>query len=223
MFSALTKACKVRNDIVTTRLPIEADLLHMIIKEIVVSFSNRNQPYLTQLYKTMFITGYYGLLRVGEMTDSPHNIKAMDVHVACNKDKILICLRTSKTNSDADKPQIVKMTPITEKSTASHFKPSYCPFSIMMQYLNLRRDFVEDDEPLFIFRGRRPDKADEMRRVLKRAIKKLGINDDNYNIHSLRIGRACQLQADGINVQFIKQFGRWKSNIYKTSIYPFLL
>ena len=57
----------------------------------------------------MVLTGYYGLLRVGELTISPHTIKAMDVHKAENKNKILICLRTSKTHDRSNQPQIIKL------------------------------------------------------------------------------------------------------------------
>ena len=85
ILSALTRACKLKYNRVQTRLPIQKGLLHLIIDQVNNSFLNKNQPYLTQLFVTMIITSYYGLLRAGQITRSPHNIKAMDVHVGCPK------------------------------------------------------------------------------------------------------------------------------------------
>ena len=48
-----------------------------------------NQQYLTILYQAMFAACYYGLLRAGKVTRSPHVIKANDVHLGANKNKIL--------------------------------------------------------------------------------------------------------------------------------------
>ena len=43
------------------------------------------QEYLARLYKAITITGYYGLLRIGEMMTGTHPILACDVHEAVNR------------------------------------------------------------------------------------------------------------------------------------------
>ena len=55
--------------------------------------------YLSILYKTIFTLGYYGLLRIGEIvadknkeTKMNHAVKAKDVHIGVNKNKILLVL-----------------------------------------------------------------------------------------------------------------------------------
>ena len=98
LLNTITKACKLVNDIVTIRLPISGGLLDMILFELERHFGSgkQPQPYLEIMYKTLFSLGYYGLLRVGELTTGSHPIKARDIHVGENKDKMLILLCSSK-------------------------------------------------------------------------------------------------------------------------------
>ena len=58
----------------------------------------KNQPYLETLYKVMICLAYYGMMRVGEITIGDHTLKAQNIHIGDNKDKILIVLYTSKTH-----------------------------------------------------------------------------------------------------------------------------
>ena len=61
LLSALTRACKVKNDIITHRLPILKGMLKLIIDQVFTHFHDK-QPYLTRLYAATFLTGFYGLL-----------------------------------------------------------------------------------------------------------------------------------------------------------------
>ena len=102
LFSLLTRACKLQNDKLWVRFPIHCGLLELVPFEVQRYFKIRNQPYLESLYKALFALGYYGLLRVGELTDSRHVLKACNVHMAKNKKKILLVLYSSKTHGRAD-------------------------------------------------------------------------------------------------------------------------
>ena len=93
MASTIARACRIMKDKVKTHLPIQSRLLDLILFELGRIF--RDQYYLEILYKTIIITGYYGLFRIGELMKSPHTIKAKNVHVGINKNKILIMLYTS--------------------------------------------------------------------------------------------------------------------------------
>ena len=101
LLNSLVKACKISNDRIQTRLPIHLRLLEMIQFEINRMLGG-SQPYLELLYQTIFALGYYGLFRIGELVASKnlnqHAMKAKDVYVAENKQKILIILYTSKTH-----------------------------------------------------------------------------------------------------------------------------
>ena len=55
-------------------LPAQIELLEILMFEFERMF--KTQYYLEILYKTIFLIRYYGLLRIGEMTMSPHTLKA---------------------------------------------------------------------------------------------------------------------------------------------------
>ena len=56
------------------------------------------------MYTAAIVLCYHGLLRVGEITESIHTIKAVNVHEAKNRNKLLIILRTSKTHGLGSTP-----------------------------------------------------------------------------------------------------------------------
>ena len=90
LLSALTSACKLINDWVRTRLPIHCGLLEVLLFKVRRHFliMKNNQVYLMVLYQAIFALGYYSLMRVGELTLSPHTLKAKNVHLAMNKEKL---------------------------------------------------------------------------------------------------------------------------------------
>lgn len=106
----LVKACRLIKDTVRTQLPIQCRLLEIILFEVQHYFSNGNQWYLEILYKTVFALSYYGLMKVGEVTKSPHVLRAQNVHIATNKDKMLLILYSSKTHGKESRPQKIKIT-----------------------------------------------------------------------------------------------------------------
>ena len=101
LLNSLVRKCKLKNDKVKVRLPIHKGLLELLMFEIHRYYHQEKvQPYLEILYKTMFILSYYGMLRVSEVTLSPHTIKACNVHIGNNKDEIMLVLYTSKTHGE---------------------------------------------------------------------------------------------------------------------------
>ena len=97
LITSLTKACKLVNDEIRTRLPIQKLLLEVILEQTHKHFTQINQPYLRSLFMMLFSTAYFGLFRVGELATGDHPVLARDVHISYNKRKILFVLRTSKT------------------------------------------------------------------------------------------------------------------------------
>ena len=67
-------------------------------------------------------------------------------------------------------------------------------------------------EPFFVFRDRTPVTATFTRKVLKDTIKNLGLDQDVYDTHSMRIGRASDLLKMNLSVETIKKIDRWRSN-----------
>ena len=115
LLMSLTKACKLKNDTLVTRLPIHRELLVSLNKAICHLFDQ--QPYLSSLYRAMFNCSYFGLLRIGEVAESMHAIKAKDVFVGTNKPKLMLILRSSKIHWVSDKPQIIKLSKENRRTT----------------------------------------------------------------------------------------------------------
>ena len=210
---ALTRTCKLVNDKVKTRLPITCGLLELNPFELQRYFVNTSQWYLNTMYKALFTLGYYGLMRVGELTWSDHVIKACNVHVARNKDKILLMLYTSKTHSVGNRPQKIRITSNQTERSGNYLHRNFCPVKAIQDYLEARGEFVSAAEPLFLFRDGSPVTPVHARSTLKWAINEVGLNTDLYGIHSLRIGRTSDLAKYNYSIKEIRRMGRWRSNV----------
>ena len=99
LLASLTRACIKVNDHIRARFPIKCGFLNMLLRKVRDFYAL--QPYLEKLFSAIFDAGYFGLLRIGEVTLSPHAILAKDVHIGENKNKILFILRSSKTHCKA--------------------------------------------------------------------------------------------------------------------------
>ena len=156
LLNSLAKACRLINDRVHTRLPIQSGLLKMLLFEIQRVY--KNQFYLETMYKALFILAYYDLLRIGKLTASPHIAKAKDIRIGLNKNKILIILHTSKMHGLGSKPQKIKISEgnscIENKVRCK--KRFFCPFDTVRNYLKIRGCYKDENEQFFIFRDGSP-------------------------------------------------------------------
>ena len=145
------------------------------------------------------------------MTNGPHVLKAKDVHIATNKDKMLLILYSSKTHDKSSSPQEIKIT-----ANGSSTKRYYCPFKLMRQYIRARGSYIDPEEQFFVFSDNSPVLQYQARRVLKLVITKLGLDSSLYGMHSFRIGRTTDLVKYNVPIDKIRILGCWKSNvIYK--------
>ena len=213
LLNSLTRACRLINDRIKTRLPIKIDVLQMLLCNMHKLFKKAPQPYLCTLYKAMLITAYYRLFRISEITVGPHVILAVNVHVGINKDKMMFVLFSSKTHNESDKPQIIKI-----KAEGQGSDPDCCPFKLIKEYLKVRPRRDTEEEPFFIFKDRSGVKACHFRNMLKNILKICGLNHKMYSSHGICAGRAMQLFELGVSVETIRKLGRWKSS----SIYAYL-
>ena len=167
----------------------------------------------------IFISNYYGLLRISEVAadgrqfSSNHAIKACNVHVGQNKPKMLLILYSSKTHGRESRPQEIKIKAIDENAYGKTKRNRhFCPFKLLRQYIQLRGSFTSEMEPLFTFQHNCSIRPTHIRKLLRTAISRLGINASVYDFHSLRVGRTCNLIKMGYTVDEVKQMGQWKSN-----------
>ena len=87
LLSLLIRACHLCSDKVKQRFPIQIALLEAIVREIQEKFESKHQLYLSKLYQAMFLSAYYGLLRISEITKGSHPILAPNIHLGQNKKK----------------------------------------------------------------------------------------------------------------------------------------
>ena len=212
LLTSLTRACRLINDKVHHRLPIYCSFLEMLLFEVERSFGPKSQYYLEILYKSIFLLSYYGMMRVGEVTDSPHVLKAKNVHVATNKDKILLLLYTSKTHGEGQRPQKIKITSNRAEKTGKYVNRHFCPFMILSQFIELRGNYMADTEPFFVFRDKQAVKPAQANMVLKNMVSNLGLDKKFYSMNSFRIGRTSDLIKFGYPIDEVQRLGRWRSN-----------
>ena len=205
MLSSIMKSCKLLNDKVLIRLPIRRRLLDLLLFEIQRIFPD--QPYLEKLYLAMLSISYYGMFCIGEIAKSQHSMKARDVHIASNKNKILVILYSSKTHGRESFPQKIKIEGSCMRVTNSFF----CPFKLLRSYLQARGDYATETEEFFIFRDRSPVQPENVRSTLRRALKNLGLRPELYNTHSFRIGKATEMMSANYTLSEIMRAGRWRS------------
>ena len=219
LLNTLTRCCRMLNDMVKTRLPIHKYLLEMMLFKIERMFGT--QPYLQTMFKAFLILSYYRLFWVGELASGSHPVKAKDVHIALNKNKMLFILYTSKTHGYESRPQKIKIRasesyPCNQfiHSTKAHrITRFFCPFQISREYLTVRGNYSCDTEPFFVLRDHTPITPNLVRNTLSKMLRNLNLNPKNYNSHSFRIGRTGDMLKLGYSIEEIKLAGRWKSNV----------
>ena len=188
-------------------------MLNVLLKYIERNF---DQLYLQKLYRAIFATAYYGMFRIGEITLSPHVIKAINVHIAQNKKKMLFLLRSSKTHGQNVKPQMVKVA----ASGKTNQLNGCCPFQILRDYLKVRKGFVTLEEQFFVLWDRSPVTPINFRTMLKKVISEAGFDNTYYSSHSFRGGRSVDLFNNGISINNIRKLGKWSPR--STAVYSYL-
>ena len=210
MLSTITRSCKLINDTVRIRLPISRKLLDLMLVKMSRIFST--QPYLKIMYHVLFILGYYGLMRIGELTSGTHPILAKDVHVSDEKDKILLVLHSSKTHGKESRPLKIKI----ESLHYCRHSALFCPFATVCNYITVRGQYITKTEPFFVFSSRDPVTPPQVRKILQDVFEILNLDATLYGMHSLRSGRATDMYKMGYSISEIKMAGRWQSGaVYK--------
>ena len=203
--SIITKSCHIINDRLKTRLPIRIGLLELMLFDVGKHFGG--QPYLNRLYQAIFSIAYYGLMRIGEMTAGTHPVKASDVHIGQNKNKILLLLRTSKTHGKESRPQKIKIQQ-TFVNKARHF----CPFDVLHRFMTYRGGYELDSEIFFIYSDGMAVTPEHVKNTMRTILQCLGLDPVLYDTMSFHSGRAVDMYHMCYTLTQIKQAGCWKSN-----------
>ena len=146
---------------------------------------------------------------MGEVTKSPHVLKAGDVHFTSSQDKMLIVLYSSKTHGKESRPQKIKISALGSKNNRNRF---LCPCASVSQCMRNRGNYDLPSEQFFVFRDKSPVTDEQFRTTLRQLLDRLGLDSSLYGVHSFRIGRTCDLEKLDCSVDKIKGLGRWRSN-----------
>ena len=216
MFNALTRACKLKNDVVFDRKPVRKKLIIQLlyaIKQKRFHDDELNQFYIQIMYISAFQTAYYGLMRVGEYTRGPHVLKAKDVSLSQDKSMAKLILHSSKTHDRSNRPQniLIKLDQ-HDIEEQKKYKYKFHPVKQLDTYSKFRGSYINDDDQFYIFMDGTPLLPDHIRSLLRELIGNLGLNPESYDTHSFRIGRATDLMKRGDDLETVKRMGRWKSN-----------
>ena len=165
LLGTMIRACQLQNDHMRLRLPIQKGLLELILFELKRVL--KDQYYLQIIYRALFCLAYYGLMRIGELTQSSHVVKAKDIHIGQNKDKILVILYSSKTHGKESYPQKIKIS--AERRTGHHTADIiFCPFEAIRTFVAVRGGYTDQHENFFVFRDKGILLSEHVRKILKK-------------------------------------------------------
>ena len=187
------------------RKPIKFNLLSKIIAiipKICLQFDSL-------LFKSVLALQYHACLRIGEVVTSKtstHTLKKNQIKIKTKS--LSIHFKSFKHARQSNKK--LKLLRQSEKS-------NICPVQLLTEY-NKVRPRTKGDVQFFITKEGKPINRLDVAKVLKNSIKELGLNSENFNTHSMRIGRATQLHLNQCPGEDIKRYGRWSSDAYLTYI-----
>ena len=154
ILNSMVHACRLHNNHVRIRLPIQKRLCTLIIKQTQSHFLQYNQPYLAYLYASLYGAAYYGMLRVGELTTGTHPVKVTDVRMGENKIQVLFILRSCKTHSADQRPQFIRLSsiPVADRQDDSNnmdhqWQLHFNLYLLINKYVQSRPKYCKPDEP----------------------------------------------------------------------------
>ena len=182
------------------RLPITIGILVALIEgvdQVIV------HHYHKALIKAMLTVGFFGLMRIGELT------KSKDNQVPLNYSQVTF-LPTYVSISITHFKHNQKLLPVEIPIQYQSF-PQICPVRNLTYYLSLRG---YHEGPLFAFPTLAPIPRQFFAKHLSRLISFTGFQGDRYKSHSLRIGGASYYASLGYTDSQLRLLGRWDSNAF---------
>ena len=192
------------------RLPITTEIMSCIHK---VLLQSRNDHQSIMMWAAC-CTAFFGFLRCSEFTTTSPNEFDPAVHLSIND------IAVDNRNS----PSLIRVT--IKQSKTDPFRKgvhiflgrtgkAICPVTAILPYLAIRGN---TEGPLFTMKEGRPLTRQVFGSELTRILRNAGLQADQYNTHSFRIGAATSAKQAGISDLHIKMLGRWQSNAYETYI-----
>jgi hypothetical protein len=196
LISAATKI----NPISDPRLPITIIILHRLVQAVQVTISI---PYHRHLIQSMFITAFFGLMRIGELTIGKVKVISLKVNqVQFSNNQVILTIKHFKHNK-AGRPVQIVLSPQQQVQI--------CPVAALTTYL---QDRGSSPGPLFCFPDGNPISRNFFTSRLSNALKFVGMDVTLYKSHSFRIGGSSYYASLGFSDSQIRVMGRWNSNAF---------
>ena len=182
------------------RLPITIGILASLLQgvdHIVIHHYHR------ALLKAMLTVGFFGLMRIGELTMSKQKVVPLHLH---QLSFMSTYLSISITHFKHNQSLLPLEVPIQVQSM-----PEICPVRHLLYYLSLRG---YEPDPLFAFPTLSPIPRQFFSKHLNKLISFSGFQGSRYKSHSLRIGGASYYASLGYTNTQIQILGRWDSDAF---------
>ena len=181
--------------------PLDRALLHTICDLI---SSTLPDLFMQKLLKSVLLLMYHACMRVGEAVhsgSSEHSLKRENVSVTSDCPPSLLITLNSFKHSKA--PKTFRLLPLPS--------PPYCPVNALVEYLKARPDI---NGVLYVDALGKPIKRTLIADTIKKYVALAGYDPNNFNTHSIRVGRTSDLAKQGVPLAIIKETGRWRSEAY---------
>ena len=205
---AATQRCAGQPD---CRLPITVSILKRIITSLATITSLR---YEKLLMKALILTVFHALLRVGEVTARASSNGANILQISDCEFELCKTKATSMSITIREFKHNTSRKPFTI-TIQSENDCEFCPVSAVIDYIKLRGN---KDGPLFCLSDGQPVPRYHVSDILRRAISFIGLDNRHFKCHSLRIGAATSLIAQGVPDEQVQRMGRWNSSAFKRYI-----
>ena len=170
--------------------------------------------YLRTVFKAMFLTAFYGLFRVGELSISrpaPDNVitfEAVSYVPSGHKIKEILISMDRYKHSQGHKVAV----PLRRQSSKT-----LCPVRSLVRYMQLAPN---NSGALFQDEQGHAIQASQFRTVLRACVVACGLDPLVFTGHSFRIGGATLAFSMQMPSEQIKRLGRWKSSAFLKYIRP---
>ena len=205
---ALQGITKMNRHTKTPLLPITKVEMGLILLEIPFATNN---IYDQKMYRALFLLTFHACLRAGEVVHSNkkcHTLQLNQIKPEHTSHGLTYSISFETYKHSSGRLPCIQITPTGDKD---------CPVKILRKFLAIRG---EKCGPLFIKENGKPLTRIDFSKFLKDCVELAGLESDNYNTHSFRIGRATQLAQDNASDATIRSTGRWRSSAYQKYIRP---
>jgi len=199
----LAGATKVKPDS-DSRLPINLSILHNLSVALLQTVSS---PYLRILFRAMYLTSFFALMRVGEVTSNSVESTALFLDQLKFQDNYAIIVISKFKHNLNRQPFELVLVPQTDEKI--------CPIRALQGYINARG---RCNGPLFCLPDLKPVSREIFLTNLKHTLSFCGLDPTLYKSHSFRIGGASYYAELGLSDEQIRLIGRWKSNAFRKYI-----